>query len=937
MLLFFIFCCKSFGQQETIIDAFLNETDKVLVVNQQITFTNYTNKSLSKIILNDWNNAYSSKYSPLAKRFSDEYVRSFHLATNYERGETRIDKITSDNNIINWKRADNHLDLIEIQFAQNLEANKTITLNLGYTLKIPDSKFTRYGYDNDKFNLNNCFINIARFSADEQVLYSNENLDDLASVYFQKSKINITIPIDFDVTSNFEEKNVTKNNITKTISLETTKKYEIQLFIEKKNSYQSFKNEQIEVVTNLNQSKVNEFQKSVIIDKIIKYADLHLGNLEQSKIVVSQSDYDKNPFYGLNQLPSFISPFPNEFLFELKFLKAYLNQYLKTSLNIDYRKNGFIFDGIQVYTMLQYINENYPDLKMQGNIAKYKILKGYNIINAPFNEQYSYLYLLMARDNLDQDISQSKNSFIKFNEQIAGKYKAGLSFKYLDNVLKNNQVENNFKEFLALNKKQPTELPDFENIFTKNSKNIDWFFNDLIHSRKIIDYKFGKVIKQENETIITIKNNSNSTVPIELTGFKDKQVVFSQWLQNVKTDTTFTIKKEIADKLVLNYNNYIPEYNRRNNFKSLKGFFSLNRPIQFNFFKDLENASRNQIFFVPEVGYNLYDGIIASLSLHNKSFLNRTFIYDVSPSFALGSKQITGSASFFFRQQIRDKKLFEIRYGLSGSNFNYIQNASYLRLSPVLQFKFRDDNLRSNKRQFLTFRNVFVNKEAIPVNAIISPSIRDSPLNYSVFNAKYNYQNSEFIKGLAYGTDLQFASDFGKLTTEFSYRKLLENNYEFSLRFYAGTFLYRKTNSEFYSFGLDRPKDYMFDYSYFGRSETSGFFSQEFIMAEGGFKSKFQNPYANKWMTTINATSSIYHWIEMYGDVGLYKNIGQKTKFVFDSGIHLDLVPGYFELFLPVVSTNGFEMGQKNYQEKIRFIITLNPKTLLGLFTRKWF
>ena len=232
---------------------------------------------------------------------------------------------------------------------------------------------------------------------------------------------------------------------------------------------------------------------------------------------------------------------------------------------------------------------------------------------------------------------------------------------------------------------------------------------------------------------------------------------------------------------------------------------------------------------------------------------------------------------------------------------------------------------------------MFVNKEAIPVNAIISPSIRDSPLNYSVFNAKYNYQNSEFIKGLAYGTDLQFASDFGKLTTEFSYRKLLENNYEFSLRFYAGTFLYRKTNSEFYSFGLDRPKDYMFDYSYFGRSETSGFFSQEFIMAEGGFKSKFQNPYANKWMTTINATSSIYHWIEMYGDVGLYKNIGQKTKFVFDSGIHLDLVPGYFELFLPVVSTNGFEMGQKNYQEKIRFIITLNPKTLLGLFTRKWF
>jgi hypothetical protein len=35
------------------------------------------------------------------------------------------------------------------------------------------------------------------------------------------------------------------------------------------------------------------------------------------KIVVSQIDYERNPFYGLNQLPSFISPFSDEF-YEIK-------------------------------------------------------------------------------------------------------------------------------------------------------------------------------------------------------------------------------------------------------------------------------------------------------------------------------------------------------------------------------------------------------------------------------------------------------------------------------------------------------------------------------------------------------------------------------------------------------------------------------------------
>jgi hypothetical protein len=54
------------------------------------------------------------------------------------------------------------------------------------------------------------------------------------------------------------------------------------------------------------------------------------------------------------------------------------------------------------------------------------------------------------------------------------------------------------------------------------------------------------------------------------------------------------------------------------------------------------------------------------------------------------------------------------------------------------------------------------------------------------------------------------------------------------LRFYAGTFY---TTTVIHSFALDRPTDYLFDYGYYGRSESSGF-SQQLIVAEGGFKSK---------------------------------------------------------------------------------------------------
>ena len=149
--------------------------------------------------------------------------------------------------------------------------------------------------------------------------------------------------------------------------------------------------------------------------------------------------------------------------------------------------------------------------------------------------------------------------------------------------------------------------------------------------------------------------------------------------------------------------------------------------------------------------------------------------------------------------------------------------------------------------------------------------------------------------------------------------------------------MYSSIKSDFFSFGLDRPNDYMFDYNLLGRSETTGIYSQQYVYAEGGFKSKLDTRFANQWMTTINGTFNIWNWIQIYGDAGMFKNKYSDPKFVFDSGFHLNLVPDYFELFLPVYSSNGYALNDTNYGQQIRFVVTLSPKTLVSLFTRKWF
>jgi hypothetical protein len=78
-----------------------------------------------------------------------------------------------------------------------------------------------------------------------------------------------------------------------------------------------------------------------------------------------------------------------------------LNAYLKNSLRLE-PKDSWIYDGIQVYAMMKYIEENHPNTKMLGSASTFLLLKSYNLTNLDFNEQYSYFYMLMARKNLDQ-------------------------------------------------------------------------------------------------------------------------------------------------------------------------------------------------------------------------------------------------------------------------------------------------------------------------------------------------------------------------------------------------------------------------------------------------------------------------------------------------------------------------------------------------------
>ena len=925
------------AQYETNLTVKLNDFTKELDIKQEFNYYNDSNYSLGIIYFNDWAHAYSNKNTGLAKRFAQEFNRSLHFAKKNERGYTTIiSAVDGEYEGLEWERTEEE-DIIKFRLNKPLLPKESVKLIITYKVQLPPNKYTDYGYDNKgNYYLKDWYLTPAVYDG-KWHLYSNKNLGDLYT-NSTKTKIDFTYPKGLFLNSNFKEINSTELSNSKRVELIADEQKSAEIFLNVQNLFTIHITPEIKVVTSISAPRYDLIQQGISINRITEFIERNLGKYPHERLLVSETEYNRDPLYGINQLPSFIRPYEQQFQFEMKFLKTALNTILRETLFLDPRKEQWLNNAIANYIMIAYVDEFYPDQKLLGNLSRIWGIRSFNLAKMEFNEQYPFLYNLTARKNLDQALTTSNDSLIKFNQKIANKYKAGLGLAYLADYIGKEKVDESIKTFFKYYQLNKVKVLDFESILKRSTeKDINWFFSEYVSTDRKIDFKIKKVDKTEDSLKVTIKNKEGTNVPISMFGLKDDSLVSKYWFKDIKTLETFTVPNNQEDRLVLNYDQTIPEFNQRDNWKSLKGFLSSNKKLKFTFFKDSENPYYNQVFYVPVVNFNIYDGWVPGMRLYNKTLLERPFVYDFAPSYSFREKAFVGYGKFSYRKYLSKSGLYVANYSLGGSTSHFNVNSRYSSITPALSFGWRPEDLISNKRQVLSFRfvNIFRDFDESLIDLANDPENPD----YSVFNMRYLNRDNDILDYKSWFLDFQLAGKFSKLSFEYEYRKLFENNRQFNFRFFAGKFLSNNTDSNFFSFALDRPTDYLFDYSYLGRSEDTGIYSQQIIIAEGGFKSFLDERYrfSDNWMATINTSFNLWRWIELYGDAGLVKNNGFNEKFVYDSGVRLNLVTDYFELYFPLYSNNGWEISQPNYGEKIRFIITVSPKTLTGLFTRKWF
>jgi len=930
VIIFLLIALSSFvyGQEATPqynLKVKLIEAKKTLEVSQTIQFQNNTKTPLQALYFNDWSHAYSSSKSPLAQRFAEEYDRRFYLGSKTKRGETRDLNITIRGKKTDWYRADNQIDIIKIALDEILEPGDQINISLNYTIELPDASFTGYGrISEEEYFLKNCFIQLAPHISGNWITNSNLDLEEISTLPSNFS-IEWNIPNQLLINSNLTQWKENLDRDRKIITMAISKAKEIQFHISKK-EYASYSINGLAISTDLKEVSEKMLDPTLSLLQIEAFVSEHFGTFPHSNMLLSQRDYQKRSYFGLSGIPSVFHPFSDRFEFEIKALSVYLNHYLTEAFHVDPRENSWLTDGLHTLLIMEYVDQYYPDQKLLGAIPEQPLLrpfiKNYSLSKASFNYGFLYFNEYVLRNNIQQSSFTTKNKLIKLNERVAIPSHVAHGFRYAYEYHGKEKINNAIRSQIGIVQSKQELLESLE-----NQLNIPWLFEDYLGKRNSIDLKFKAVRRNSDSISVQIIQNYKNPIPYTLAQIKGNRIIQSLQVTSPKKKGDIKLKRYDADYLVINPKLKIPEFNHQNNYRKLNG--ATLKPFKYTFIKDIEDPKKSQVFYNPIIDFNAYDGVTLGTKLSNKAFQRKPFSYEINPNYSTRLNELVGSFVASYRLYDEDSSLYLYQLGFSGSSFHYDENLRYKSFTPSFTVVKRPDDFRSNKREVFSFSLTSVNRE-FGTTPILTP-------NYNVGNIGYTYSNKEAIRLLKVATNLEISDNFGKFNVDAEFRHLFHDGRTLSLRFFGGKFLWDNTQgTDYFDYSLNRTTDYLFRYNYLGRSDDDGIYSQQFILSEGGFKSRFESPKANDYILATNLGFSIWKWVEAYADFGITKNKNSRARSFYDSGIRINLVPDYFEFYFPIHNSEKYVLNDSNYLSNMRFVLTVDITNLKRLFTRRW-
>lgn len=955
-----------------IINVKLDDKNHFLLGDVNISYTNNSTTTLDTLWFHLWPNAYKNNTTALARQFIKRGTTKFYFSKDDDKGYIDSLQFTSGNIELMWDLKKDAIDICSVIPHHPIKPGETYSIKTPFRVKVPAAGFSRLGHSNQEYQITQWFPKPAVFDKEGWHKISYLDKGEFYSE-FGKFDVFITVPENYVVaaTGNIID-NSKEINWMKSRTYSNVSKLSNTLI-----SSENFK------TLHFQQDKIHDFAwfagKYFIVDvdslilpsgkKVNTWAFYHMNCLkamekcnESTKKTISflSEKVGEYPYDNVSVVESNLTAgggmeYPMITVVQKPMNAVAMNQVVSHEvihnwfygiLGFNERKYPYLDEGFTTFY------EDWLDLKENGNSGTSILgLNGLNIGKQFFVPKYKemfYPYLFLQSRGLDQKINAESDMHSTSNYFATVYFKAALSYLYLKNYLGEEVFDNCMQNFFAEWKFRHPQPGDLQRSFERySSKNLSWYFDDILSSGKNVDYSLGKFKNSTDKTSLTIKNKGNIQSPVNLDFVNNSGLVAeSLWIDGFAGNKTIDFKKIDDLKYIrINSQNVPLDINESNNLSNRYGCNALKfKPIYH-----VPKAGTNYIFYSPALGVNQNDGFMLGVYLYNDFALERKFNFNLSPMYAFMSDDLTGFASAFLNFKNVSESIRKISFGITARKYNfsaYTQKhlLDYTKIAPEINvyFSSKGDNSHIIKQLNITYN--FISKENLNYNTIDSLYFT-KPNNYSILTTEFKYANRRGVNPYSFNLSGQYHKDFIKLSLESKYRiNYVSKRSGFDIRIFAGKLFNTNENSQIdYRLRMannDGLNDYLFNATHLGRGNDSGLFSKSMTTYEGGFAVPTIVGTNSNWLFSINLKSSIYkiNFIKLYLNAGTYYNAknaftGSKAL-MYEGGFMISPLNDVLEIYFPITYSSDIKQvlelnNLDNFGQRIRFVLNLEYGNLL--------
>ncbi|MBN1416020.1 MAG: M1 family metallopeptidase [Bacteroidales bacterium] len=965
---------QSYFQQEVnhTIKVRLDDAAHTLHGIELVEYINNSPDTLTFIYFHIWPNAYKNKSTAFARQKLALGSRRFHFARPEDRGYIDSLNFSAQGELLHWSLDNEHIDICKVDLNVPLLPGDTLVLEIPFFVKIPGS-FSRMGHVGQSYQITQWFPKPAVYDKNGWNPMPYLEMGEFYSE-FGTYRVSITVPGNYVVgaTGNLLDTNElawlnekvlqsghalqnTEGNAfpspddgSKTLHYRAEKVHDFAWFADKR--YLVQKDEIVlasgrKVTTwamYLPQEAELWKNASEYIHDALRYYSQWYGeypydNCSAVRGAISAGgamEYPTITVVGKANTPTMLENF---------IMHEVGHNWFYGVLGFNERKYPLLDEGLNTFSEFRYMRTKYPEKQLSEMVIEKRRPAAFlNLNRIPFPRYYELIYLFSARMNMDQPMNLRSEEYDKLNYGAIIYDKSALAFSYLLGYLGEDTFNCIMQSFYEKWKFKHPDPADLRLVFEEQStKDLSWFFDELIPSTGKIDY----TIKRMKKDSILVKNNGDLASPLSYSGLIHHEPAYRIWQKGFSGEKWINLPPDTVQQVVLFDSTWLPELHRKNNSIRCQGILRKMEPINIHGLQLLERSDRTQIGILPAIGWNNYNKLMLGVFLYNPLLPQQAFEYQLAPMIGLGNMDFTGIGSIGLNLYPHSRFLQSLQVRLSAMSFGFEEDrkGSFNRARADLLF-----TLRKKSPVSPVYNSIRLSYIGADRMGEFEWSDNFFTMSYGIIDILH--ENRNVINPYSGRLNVEITKDFTKSFLELRYDHAFGYAEDaIQIRCFAGGFLFKdNTIDSLYQYhlsGTSGSDDYKFENLYLGRFENPNdpgrdiMLSQQFTADQGGFASYCPWAISDRWLASIGCNFRIYRLpVYIYGNAGTYSGAGKNqlvhgetvvksAPVAYEAGAMINL-GNIIRIYFPLITSSDIkevnDLYFDNYWQTIRFTLNLN-------------